>query len=60
MRSRFDPMVNKICSRTQGTKEEYENIYRLIVSGTILYSGLGSPKRLAIIREATCKPQAIC
>ncbi|KAM7542448.1 hypothetical protein Aperf_G00000004259 [Anoplocephala perfoliata] len=53
MRSRFDPIVNKICGRTQGTKEEYENIYRLIVSGTILYSRLGSSKRLAIIREAT-------
>ena len=52
--SRFKPILDKICGPVGTSPDEYERYYRLIIFGTLLYPGLGSPSRIAVIREATC------
>ncbi|VDK32449.1 unnamed protein product [Taenia asiatica] len=51
--TRFKPMLEKICAPVKNDPEGWENIYRLIISGALLYPGLGSANRIAAIREAT-------
>lgn len=47
-------MLRKICAPVKNDPEEWENIYQLIISGALLYPGLGPANRIAAIREATC------
>ncbi|KAL5107330.1 hypothetical protein TcWFU_001274 [Taenia crassiceps] len=51
--TRFKPMLGKICGPIKNDPEEWESVYRLIISGALLYPGLGPANRIAAIREAT-------
>ncbi|KAL5963637.1 hypothetical protein TSMEX_008604 [Taenia solium] len=51
--ARIKPVLGKICAPIKNDQEEWENIYRLIISGALLYPGLGPANRIAAIREAT-------
>ncbi|VDM31218.1 unnamed protein product [Hydatigera taeniaeformis] len=51
--TRFKPVLEKICAPVRNIPEDYEAIYRFVITGTLLYPGLGSAKRMAVVREAT-------
>ncbi|VDO03147.1 unnamed protein product [Rodentolepis nana] len=53
MASKFSPLLTKICQPSNNMTDDYENIYRLIICGAIIFSGQDSSKSLAEVQEVT-------
>uniref|UniRef100_A0A8D0DW11 Cilia- and flagella-associated protein 206 n=1 Tax=Salvator merianae TaxID=96440 RepID=A0A8D0DW11_SALMN len=59
LESRLAPVSREITDNRARTREEFESIYRKIVSYVLLRSGLGSPTDIKVIREATAALQSV-
>jgi hypothetical protein len=59
LESRLQPVVREITDSRARTRDEFEGLYRKIVSCTLLRSGLGSPTDITVVREATAALQSV-
>lgn len=53
--TRLKPIIRQICGKIEKTPTELEKFYRTLISGILIYSGVGSPTRVSVIREAAGK-----
>ncbi|XP_062502571.1 cilia- and flagella-associated protein 206-like [Corticium candelabrum] len=59
LESRLQPTVRSITDSRARTREEFEGLYRQIVSFVLLRSGLGRPADIPVSREATAALQSV-
>ncbi|XP_065828631.1 cilia- and flagella-associated protein 206-like [Oscarella lobularis] len=59
LESRLQPVVRDITDSRARTRDEFEALYRKIVSCALLRSGLGSPTDISVVREATAALQSV-
>ncbi|XP_055492025.1 cilia- and flagella-associated protein 206 isoform X2 [Leucoraja erinacea] len=59
LESRLAPVCREITDCRARSREEFECLYRKIVSYVLLQSGLGSPTDIGVVREATAALQSV-
>ncbi|KER21890.1 hypothetical protein T265_09895 [Opisthorchis viverrini] len=59
MQSRLEPVMTEALEARGRTQEQMDDAYRRIVSAVLLFSGLGSPTNVAVVRETTAALQSI-
>ncbi|XP_078256357.1 cilia- and flagella-associated protein 206 [Rhinoraja longicauda] len=59
LESRLAPVCREITDSRARSREEFECLYRKIVSYVLLQSGLGSPTDIGVVREATAALQSV-